>query len=718
MSYTSAESRSGPGRRGESTQQTTAVSAEADVPDLLLLAAQSGELERIRKLVDLTVTSYGQRSEPFGHDGITGPSPLLAAVVNGHLSVIRYLLKRYPACLNRPAHVIASTGLLLPYQRHVWSRVLGDQSVCAFQESLLHCACRYHHFDIAHFLLKRGADANLPSCRKTTPLHALVCLTAPDSVAASQHLLKTLLNKHGANLEARDDMGLTPLLVAARCDYVPMFLWLLEMGADRNAVDHNGYGVYHLVAHHNAIKMLQLLLKSDPLPFFYESGKYIPTQIEYVPCPLYIGTVNSGPRFVTLLKSNPLLLSLFSPEQLVNVSLLDAVSRADPNACSILFECALQMREKVGGVHALMDGSFDGHTEVCSISEWLAITSKEKEILYQFVLVYERCNGSYGIDLIYAFRALTSALIGRISKLSDYKWIHANLRALHIYIKREEWLVLNQLYSSPFEFDRKFRCSIVYILEDVYGKVHGQSGMDYSNCNNKDILPQCFRLMICALGIHTKLLNNHHDCSDLSCPNHYKSYSKTILILIVKWIELWGKTTHPPEVDEKMHQLGRLLVSKHVYLANNSTLLHFVLHERYLTADVTVPLLLEWNAGVAVNHADGSGVQPLQLLVQRFNRNMCTESILQKVASHLISYGAHTDAVDSSGRRPHQVCQHRHAKSLFPVPNPLPLSCLACHCIAGSDIPYKSMELPPRLKRLIAIHDSNVLSAKLNGECM
>ena len=691
-------------------RQRTIVPAEADVPDLLLLAAQSGALERVRKLVDLTVTSYGQRSdaEPFGHDGITGPSPLLAAVVNGHLSVIRYFLKRYPACLNRPAHAIASTGHLLPYQKYFPPNFLGEESECAFQETLLHCACRNHRFDIAHFLLKRGADANLPSCRRTTPLHALVFLTAPNSAAASQRLLKTLL-KHGANLEARDDMGLTPLLVAAQCDSVAAFLWLLEMGANRNAVDHDGYGIYHLVALHSTGQMLRYLLTSDPLSFFHESGRYFPYEIEYVPCPLYVGAVNrSGPHFVSLLKSNPSLLSLLSPQQMVNISLIDAVNRADLSTCStVLFEHALEIREKVEGVHTLIHASYKGHTEIRSMSEWLAIPSKEEEMYYQRVLVTERCLGSYSMNLVCALRVASNRLVTKYKSFSQCERIQECLRGAQIYIKKEERLVMNQFYSCPFEFDRKFRALILFTLEDIEQKLHNYL---LTNYGNELIVPECFELMIRALSVHTELLKTHHGCNDLSCPNHSKSYSKPILMLLVKWIECWANSTsiHSYEVDEKMHQLGRLLVSKHLHLANNTTLLHFVLHERYLTADVTVPLLLEWNAGVAVNSADGSGVQPLQLLIQLFNQNVCTESILQKVASHLISYGAHTDAVDSSGRRPHQVCQHRDAESLFPVPKLLPLSCLACHCIAGSDIPYKSMELPPRLKRLIAIHDSNV----------
>lgn len=103
-------------------------------------------------------------------------------------------------------------------------------------ETALHIAARRAELPVIEILLTLGADADLgaQSDPGDTPLHAAVEADDPDVI--------TLLAHWGADVSAQNDLGLMPLHTAAK--YGPplkVLTRLIDHGADVNAVDQGGW---------------------------------------------------------------------------------------------------------------------------------------------------------------------------------------------------------------------------------------------------------------------------------------------------------------------------------------------------------------------------------------------------------------------------------------------------------------------------------------------
>lgn len=85
-----------------------------------------------------------------------------------------------------------------------------------------------NHLDAVHFLLARGADANMESSAIGTALHAAAQRGLVD-------IVRVLLDA-GANIESRNPDQYTPLMIAALNNRADVVVALLEAGADIDAV--------------------------------------------------------------------------------------------------------------------------------------------------------------------------------------------------------------------------------------------------------------------------------------------------------------------------------------------------------------------------------------------------------------------------------------------------------------------------------------------------
>lgn len=106
------------------------------------------------------------------------------------------------------------------------------EAVNAFSEdgfTALGLACYFSHFEIARFLVLKGADVNLCSQNgfKVYPLHS--------AVAANHTGIARMLIEHGALVNVTQQSGVTPLHSAAQNGNLELLILLLEAGATVNA---------------------------------------------------------------------------------------------------------------------------------------------------------------------------------------------------------------------------------------------------------------------------------------------------------------------------------------------------------------------------------------------------------------------------------------------------------------------------------------------------
>ena len=129
-------------------------------------------------------------------------------------------------------------------------------------DSPLHAAVRREDSRMVTALREAGADLNRPLSNGQTPLH----LAAESS---STDLLQALVGEDKglptALLEKTDSRGETPLHRAAATGLTDNLIWLLDRGAQLQAVNADGQTALHLAAHANRIEMISLLLKRGTL---------------------------------------------------------------------------------------------------------------------------------------------------------------------------------------------------------------------------------------------------------------------------------------------------------------------------------------------------------------------------------------------------------------------------------------------------------------------
>ncbi|CAB0042895.1 unnamed protein product [Trichogramma brassicae] len=127
---------------------------------------------------------------------------------------------------------------------------------------------------VAELLLRKGAATNLVDREGSTPLHT-VCKYADDEDRVRMLIEISNEENKPVEVDARDKLGRTPLLLALARGHGKGVKYLLKLGADPNLADENGSSPLHVIIKHryNDHKLLKL---------FFDASKEVdrPVQVD------------------------------------------------------------------------------------------------------------------------------------------------------------------------------------------------------------------------------------------------------------------------------------------------------------------------------------------------------------------------------------------------------------------------------------------------------
>ncbi len=223
----------------------------------LFIAAKNGHLELVRYLVKHKANVNQARTD----DGLTA---LFMAAQNGHLQVVKFLVE-HGANVNQACTDDGSTALYIAAQEgHLEvvkflvehganvNQARTDNSVTA-----LYIAAQQGHLQVVKFLVEHGATVNqVCTYNGITPLI---------SAAQNGHLqVVKFLVEHGANVnQARTNNGATALYIAVQNGHLQMVKFLVEHGANVNQTlrTDNGVTALYTAAKNGHLQVVKFLVE-------------------------------------------------------------------------------------------------------------------------------------------------------------------------------------------------------------------------------------------------------------------------------------------------------------------------------------------------------------------------------------------------------------------------------------------------------------------------
>jgi hypothetical protein len=223
-------------------------------PEEIFAAVKEGDTEKVEK--------WSAEGVDFNIQELDGSWPIHAAVLNGHLALVKLFVEKYGMkCANdndsrRPLHLALREGHVKIVKFLIASgATLAAKPISG--EYVLHKAAVSGKVQLVEMILEKGVELDDADRYGATPLAAAALQGHTEVVE--------LLLKKGAAVEGKDPTT-TPLIMAARNGFKEVAESLINHGAKVMATGFDKNTPLHEAAHRNHLGLVKLLLAhgADP----------------------------------------------------------------------------------------------------------------------------------------------------------------------------------------------------------------------------------------------------------------------------------------------------------------------------------------------------------------------------------------------------------------------------------------------------------------------
>ena len=574
-----------------------------------------------------------------------------------------------------PRHVIGRP-LVFNIERDFNSHLLSKNMPFHYQ-TLLHTVASLSHLNLVKYLIeKRGAEVDAVDCCGRTPL--MLALATPKIV---RYLISA-----GANVNHQDKNGVCALILVATTTNCPMetVSCLLQAGADPLVSDVYGKSVVFYALHSCKVDLLQALL--DLAPFLPNSRL---GQLTFAGIPLFIHQMACHTPELSSLQY----LSWVPDNLKLSIMYLNAISPPNKmllsnseykNLYSKLVEVLKQkVKMNIAIEYPALPPLYGDRKEVetpeelrelCRDEDGVPHSSKILEFAFQCLIITERITGHGSYNSLVYLKWIVQFLIKTIKKhhFQGYGFKLDECELSMLFFKHFANMMLHHVkIAGPDTMTGN-------ILQEAVSMIDKLKDDTKSNIETLKILQEA--VLVYLRRVYT--LHCHNDLHQL--PDH----SNLAVLLLNK-------------LKDNGHASGLIstFVAECPRLRNGH---HF---QSILTKTIRVDKLLaltviEHSGVYLLNQPDTSGEYPLHLASNE-----------PDLVQALLEQGAHPDVVNlATSKTPLSHCGHQSTTSgklIYKASHPSSLRCLAANILTSNQFrfQYQQADLPPHVKHFISLHD-------------
>ena len=580
------------------------------------------------------------------------------------------------------------------------------------KDTLVHAAASGDSIRILKLLISHGASVNIPDCCSRVPI-----MTSIEQ--RNKNAVRFLID-NGADLQYQDSDGLTPLMYAARVPAISVFMsHFVKSKDDLDVTDNRGYTALHVAVSEGTITAVQTLLQLGSSPIF-RAEDYVPFSNTMIDHKNFLHHDFEHENHLNSLSLAFQQVGSLLPQQRVDILLISATfyftcfckqyCRPKPYWLKASYHkmaeaLTLKMKLALPPTDSVSSLAYDGVQECQTYKEFKSNVSNIPDDItqcsnfaIQCLLIRERCLGYGNQTLLVALFIYSEWMF---YQRMYYKGLRLVLHASQM---------LTYICTTPSHPSFKKFPSLVLLSLDFLRKIFNESISVYATKLKKAEV-RFFRLELREMflnSIISCLVDCVCFCIATAKGNHShvvtgKSFLSGLQILLA----IFNVTIENEIGGIHVTKLIEQLVKKcpKVVLDINgcpTTLLHVVL-SHISKPGALIALIIENGGQAMLNETGPLGNRPLQNTVQ------------DVVIKQLIEYGAHLDAVNSCGHTVYDTI-NIFAPHLLPECTVDRLSCISARAVAVGNICYQSMDLPPRIKSFISLHDRNTQDYILRNE--